>query len=167
MGAYRQDYIGPYLIVKNKKEEIFDDKFFCINKSCDSYDKKVKTKFCPECGKEPEKVTTSKFEDYSAQDFVMNYNDCEWENELYFPHDGGVEMFKDKCIAIPNDHEDRPRYIDIDDDSSGVYPFLSEQDMLNDMNWFKEHYKHVFDKVEEEFGKENMEFGYGLVVSYS
>lgn len=164
MGLYRSDYIGPYLIVHDKKKEFFDEKFFCTNKSCDSYDKKVKTKFCSDCGQEPGKVITPRIENYSASEFIMCDNE-QWDNEFNFP-DYIFGEKENKTICLPNTSKDRP-YIDDIGDDSGVYTLPTSEQMEADKKWFKETHAEVLDAIRKEFGEDNMEFGYGLVVSYS
>lgn len=162
MGLYRCEKIGPYLIVNDKKKEFFDDKFFCINKSCDLYDKKVKTKFCPECGQEPGKVSTSRIENYQVSSLIMDNED--WGDEFYFPD--YVMPEKDKrTICLPNTSEGR-EYINYIEDS-GVYQLPTSEQIEADKQWFKDVYAEILEAIKKEFGEENMELGYGLIVYYN
>lgn len=169
MGSYQNIYIGPYLSVKNKVVDSTNTTMVCSNTDCDKHNKKVDSKFCPQCGQPPIKKVDPVKKNYDAND-ALNKFDEEYHNQVYFPHNGGTDMFKDRMLILPNDSEGRPLEIDIDEDRSGEYPLFPD-DVLSkipeDLGWFETKFKKYVDHLREEFGPENCNLKWGIVIHYS
>lgn len=169
MGAYQSIYVGPYLSVNNKMLDSTVTTMVCGNSECNKHNKKVDSKFCPQCGQPPVKKVEPVKVAFDAQD-ALNEFDEDYHNDLYFPHNGGSDMFKNKKLVLPNDSEGRPNRIRIDGDSSGEYPLFPEEGLSKipaDIAWFEAKFKRYIDHLRSEFGPENCNLKWGIIIHYS
>lgn len=163
MGSYQNIYVGPYLIVDDKKIFVAVNRTVCDNGECKNFEKEIKSKFCPECGKETIDKIFQQSQEKNISDIL--YSD-EFENEMFMPHNGGTDIFKNATIAIPNHSEGRPEHLDVESRDSGVYPMVSQDAIEADLVWFKQKFSAILNSIESEFGKSAMKIGWGIIVHY-
>ncbi len=163
MSSYRDFYIGPYLIVKNKYITTTESRKVCVNDKCKKFDATTKTKFCGECG---QTVEDKKFEvqDILSVNHLLNEGDL--VDKMYVIHNNGVEIYKDREIVLPNNSDGRSDKYNIDYSFCGELE-ISEDDKTMDTAWFIIKYGKIIDLLVSKFGEENVEFKWGLVIYYS
>lgn len=153
MGLYQSIYIGPYLSVSTKTIEGFKSEVTCINDTCR---KITNSKFCPDCGEPTQIIQQPVKKKISA----FNILSSEFSDEMYVP-----ELDTKNDIVLPNNYDGRPFKIRVDSDHGcNSIHSLRSLDRESDVNWLTTKYKHVIDRLKEEF---EVIIDWGIIVSWS
>lgn len=154
MGLYQSIYVGPYMKVPKKSIDSFKSEIICTSDTCRAV---TTSKFCPSCGQPTQTIQRPVKRNKSAFNVI-----CElFEDEMWVPDLGTKDD-----IVLPNSYSGRPVKIDIDGDRGATsVQSLRDIDKDADINWFVTKYKHVIDKMKEEFGE--VEIDWGVIVSWS
>ena len=152
MGYRKSTTIGPYLKVKGKIE-LNTTK---IKRVCPNHiHRETNDKFCPQCGTLVESKEYVDTKVISPQEFMyMNFE----EGKLFVPESSNV-ILPNQCppkeFKINNDNGG-------DIDISGFTQIIGEQ-----LEWFKENYSSEIKTFEDNFGKDNVNVCWGVVIYWS
>lgn len=158
-------YVGPYMVVMNLVDNKSDFVMKCTTPGCPNRRSKVDSKFCPECGKEPKRCEVPRKEPITPYTVL----DEGGVDNLDQPHAGGCEIYKDRSILIPRGGAPSKIKIDCSNygSGSGAYPMPSDEVKNSDLEWFKKTYIKEITLLDEKFGKENITYDWGVVISWA
>jgi len=148
MGAYKNIYVGCYLVVEPGSKEQNVTEFF---HPTESY--KMKTKFCPDSGAEGVKVTRTESVIVYPSPHEIGVEEFR-EDEFFSPAYTGVKENNSTWILNSRDSE---FYFESDDDVCNID--LEDISPVDITRRFKEHYKNFIKEAEEKFGKVTAHFG--------
>lgn len=162
MGVDKNISLGPYLVAEGKKiVSVNVSHRACDNDKCKKYRKKASNdeKFCTKCGTEIKKISFTVDEEQDARD-LLDENDFLDELVYTDPMLGESNIFLANHRS-PFDNDGRSQL-----DESGDVD-ISKLNIAAEIEWFKERYKKVLDVLIENFGEENVQIKWGVVVWYS
>jgi hypothetical protein len=161
MSTYLNQYLGPYIQIKEELVTKTGEFKTCLNPQCKLNRHDLKTLFGAVCGKYIVKATRSKVEvKHSHHDIMALVNEsfsCVISESI-----GSLEGFS---FFIPNHHRKPPRslYLNLEEDMV-INDFSIQQ---SEIEWFKNAFSVELKKVEDLVGVENIKVSWGLISYYS
>ena len=147
MGLDRNIYVGSFLKIKRKESVFYDDILICP--VCEG---KLKTKFCPDCGKEGILYREQRKEIIDIHQLIDN---TEAEDYYFFP-----ESNAEYDIALIWSDEKEDFYIDLDFDE-----YISDKDNNLPKKAGEENFKDIIDILKQ--NDMEYELHYGVIAYYS
>lgn len=173
MSVDRSIHIGVFLVVDGEIVEFLEESVnTCSNEECEKYKNNTDfkgEKFCSSCGSKIKPKIYNREIKLDADRFLDNliYDDEFEENELLWtdPMGGG------SGVLIPNyiTPFDLKRRADKDKlfDKYHEVTDLTVNHSTEEIFWFKEKYEDLIKKFRDNFGKDNVRVGWGIVEWYS
>ncbi|SRR3990172_7487776 len=158
MGIDINIHIGPYMVTKSNKEIQKECTVnTCLNTDCETHKENqvVHSKFCANCGYSIGKKKYIEIEKITPYSLLED----EFLDELHCAYDyENIEIYiSNQCS--PFDREfDSDRFFEID---------LQKADSQKEIDWFKERFKKIISCFELEFGKDSIEFKWGIIKWFS
>ena len=156
-------YIGPFMTVNKRKEQREETYPVCAIESCTKFEKKIDSKYCPECGETPISNTFPIEVVIDVNDIVYD-EDGSFSDKLCSVHAGGVEFSDEYSVLISNQYiPDGLSISDCDADLCEIKPDRME----GELEWFKKEYKEIIETIIKEFGESNVNIKWGVVLHYN
>jgi len=162
MGLYLSAFVGPYIKLKNKKDESTETIHVCDNDVCRTYGEEFNTKHCPNCG-DPivcKKVPTTTF--FGYYDWI---NDGNEEYEDTFRRVRNEDLLEEDEEILLSNRSSEDSYGG--DMQYGGIVDVSEVNVQKDIEKFRNKYKEIVTGLETFFGKENVKLCWGTAIWYS
>lgn len=155
-------YCGPYILAKNKDEDITVSFETCLNESCKNFDKKLKINFCSLCGSKIQ--TKEKIENRKV--YAINVLSDEYIDKLFAANYHYGEIKKGYSILCPNQSiKGIKRNLDINLNSANVYEFDKCFDTEQEIELMQNQYhKEIEFLINNKF---ELSFHWGLIIYFT
>jgi hypothetical protein len=163
MGVDTNLSVGPYMVVKGVKEVTRTEKVLtCSNIDCEVNIKNKNRKGdnnCNKCGSPITKKSYNVVEKIKAKDYFWGVE--EFEDELCYTD----PMCGESNIYVPNDLSPFSKKNKSNDNDESID--LTDVNIQEEIDWFKEKYKKIIDYITAEFGEDSVSIRYGAIQWYS
>ena len=164
MGVDTNLSVGPYMIIEGEKEVTITEQIFtCSNGDCEINIKNKNRKGknnCDQCGSPITNKSFSFVEKKMAKDYFRDAD--EFKNELCYTDSMCCvgNIFISYCGSpfkkIIYDYRYGDDVID-----------LTDVNIQEEIDWFKEKYKKIIDYITSEYGEKSVDIRYGVIQWYS
>ena len=154
-------HVGPYMVVNKLKSEGEETYPVCGIESCTKFEKKIDSKYCPECGETPINNT---FPIEIVKDVRDITHSITFTDELVSVHAGGCEISEDYTVLIPNEYV--PNGLSLSDCDADICEIKPDR-MKGELEWFMEKYTEIISTIISEFGESNVKIKWGVVLHYN